>query len=191
MTILIIMTLNNRNRLLLLIVGILTLINLAAVTTVIIHIRNSHDNELLGPDPMTMGKDSMVNTRGPAFLFKELGFDDEQQKAFMESRERFRNDAQPLFMEIRKLNTDMMDEIVKENPDISKLDTISNQIGDLHRRVKQLTARHLLEVKSVATPDQKEKLGFFFRELISRDSGPMGKGMQHRYRHGQRQSNSN
>ncbi len=182
---------NNRNRILLLIVGILTIVNLAAIATVIIHIRKFHSRDIFRTDPLTMGNDSLINSRGPAFLFKELGFDDKQQEAFMASRERFRNDAEPLFLEIRKLNAEMMEEIVKDAPDTLKLNAISNKIGNLHSVIKQHTTRHLLKVKSVATPDQKEKLGFFYRELISRDSGPMGKGMQHRHRRGQRQADPN
>ncbi|MHC1775923.1 MAG: Spy/CpxP family protein refolding chaperone [Lentimicrobium sp.] len=185
------MTQNNRNRILLLIVGVLTIVNLTAITTVIVHIRKFHSNDLFRTDPMAIRNDSLINDRGPAFLFKELGFNDKQQKAFMASRDRFRNDAQPLFLEIRKLNAEMMEEIVKDTPDTLKLNAISNKIGNLHSKVKQHTTRHLLEVKSVATPDQKEKLGFFYRELISRDSGPMGKGMQHRHHRGQRQSDPN
>ncbi len=182
---------NNRSRLFIMIVGVLTIVNLAAITTVVIHIRRFHANDFFKPDPITVQNDSMVNARGPEFLFRELGFDEKQKTAFLDSRKSFRDDAQPLFQEIRKLNADLMDEIVKDEPDILKLEGISNQIGQLHARVKQLTNRHLLEVKSIATPDQKEKLGFFYRELINRDSGPMGKGNQHRFRHGQRNAGNN
>ncbi len=182
---------NNHSRLILLIAIILTIINLAAVTTVMVNYRKYHNHDSERPFQMERGDDSMVNAPGPAYLIRELGFNDEQQQAFRESRRKFRDEAMPLFNEIRQLNADLIDEIVKDKPDTLKLDSLSKNIGRINARVKQLSIRHLLEVKSTATPEQKEKLVFFYRELLSHDSGPMGKGMQHRYRHGQKHSGNN
>jgi hypothetical protein len=179
---------NNRSRLVLLIVIILTIVNLAAVITVVINIRKSRAVDFDSPISSEKKGDSMAIGRGPAFLIEELGFNGQQQTVFRESRIKFRDNARPLFMEIRQLNGAIMEETLKDNPDTLKLDALSMEIGVLQARAKQLTVRHLLEVKSIATPDQQEKLEAFYRELLSRDSGPMGKGMQHQHRHGQRRT---
>lgn len=179
---------NNRSRLILLIVIILTIVNLAAVITVVISIRNSRAVDFDNPISIEKNGDSVGNARGPAFLIEELGFNENQQTVFMESRIKFRENARPLFMEIRQLNAAIMEETLKDKPDTIKLNALSREIGGLQARTKQLTIRHLLEVKSIATPGQQEKLEAFYRELLSRDSGPMGKGMQHQHRRGQRRS---
>lgn len=179
---------NSRTRLILLIVIILTIVNLAAVITVMVNIKNSRVPVKNNPFPREIPGDSTIDGRGPAFLIKELGFDEEQQNAFKESHIRFRNEARPLFIEIRQLNGEVMDEILKDKPDASMLDALSLKIGGLQARVKQLTVRHLLETKSIASPDQQVKLEAFYRELLSRDSGPMRKGMEHQHRRGQRRS---
>jgi hypothetical protein len=179
---------NNRSRLILLIVIILTIVNLAAAITVVISIRKSRAVGIDHPSSLERNGDSVANGRGPAFLIEELGFNGQQQKAFRESRIKFRDNARPLFMEIRQLNGTIMEETLKDNPDTLKLDALSLEIGDLQAAAKQLTIRHLLEIKSIATPEQQEKLEAFYRELLSRDSGPMGKGMQHQHRRGQRRS---
>lgn len=179
---------NNRSRLILLIVIILTIVNLAAVITVVISIRKSRAVDFDNPISIEKNGDSMANGRGPAFLIEELGFNEHQQKDFMESRIKFRANARPLFMEIRQLNAAIMEETLKDKPDTIKLGALSLEIGGLQARAKQFTVRHLLEVKSIATPDQQDKLEAFYRELLSRDSGPMGKGMQHQHRRGQRRS---
>ena len=179
---------NNRSRLVLLIVIVLTIVNLAAVTTVIINIRKSRAVDFDSSISIENSGDSIANFRGPAFLIEELGFNGHQQKVFRESRIKFRDNARPLFMKIRQLNGAIMEETLKDKPDTLMLDALSLEIGGLQARAKQLTVRHLLEVKSIATPDQQEKLEAFYRELLSRDSGPMGKGKQHQHRHGQRRS---
>jgi len=180
---------NNRNRLILILVGILTIINIAALTTMWVHVNRFHAEEDISPPILSgEGRDSAASLPGHAFLIDELGFNEAQQSAFHESRQQFRTDAKPLFAEIRQLNIRLIEEIVKESPDQSRLDEISAMTGALHSKVKQLTIKHLLEVKAIATPQQQEKLVFFYRDLLSRESGQAGKGPGNQYRHGQKRN---
>lgn len=176
---------NKRSRIWLFVIIALTIINLAAVVTVEYNVRKYHHAP---PDDFPAigepGQDTLNKSVRPGFLFRELGFDGDQREAFHESRMAFREKAMPLFAEIRKLNNELAGEITLENPDTLKLQAISRQIGAIHVSLKLLTINHMREVKSIATPEQQEKLGLFYRDLLSRDSGPPGKGMQHRYRHG-------
>ncbi|NTW24593.1 MAG: periplasmic heavy metal sensor [Lentimicrobium sp.] len=179
---------NNRNRLILIVVGILTIINIAVLATMWVHVNRFHAKEGM-PPPIPLleeGRDSVAFSSGHAFFIEELGFSETQQSDFRDSRQRFKADAKPLFSEIRQLNSLLIEEIIKESPDQSKLDGISSQTGALHSKVKQLTIKHLLEVKAIATPQQQEKLVFFYRDLLSRESGQAGRGMQ--YRHGQKRN---
>jgi hypothetical protein len=87
---------------------------------------------------------------------------------------------------IRQLNNEALQELLQESPDTTRLGRINSDIGALQARVRNLTVQHLIEVKSIAKPEQQDKLVFFYRELLSRDSGPgnKGKGQQHRHRNG-------
>jgi hypothetical protein len=178
---------NKHAKLFILVVGILTIINVTAVVTVLIQLNRYHNIPGSGiPGPPDTGNDTLNKGQGPgpAFLIRELGMNQEQQQAFRESRIKFRDKAMPLYAEIRQLNTGLAEEIIKATPDTLKLEQISKQIGELQVQIKLLIIKHLREVKSIATPEQQEKLTMFYRDLLSRDSGPMGKGMQHRHRGG-------
>jgi hypothetical protein len=154
-----------------------------------VHVNRFHAEEGMPPPSLSEeGRDSAASLPGHAFLIDELGFNEAQQSAFHESKQQFRTDAKPLFAEIRQLNIRLIEEIVKESPDQSRLDEISVLTGTLHSKVKQLTIKHLLEVKAIATPQQQEKLVFFYRDLLSRESGQAGKGMGKQYRHGQKRN---
>lgn len=180
---------NNRNRLILVIIGILTIINIAVLATMWVHVNRFHAEEGMPPHSLPEeSRDSAASLPGYAFLIDEMGFNEAQRSAFMESKKQFKAEAKPLFWEIRQLNTRLIEEIVKESPDQSRLDEISAQTGTLHSKVKQLTIKHLLEVKAIATPQQQEKLVFFYRDLLSRESGQAGKGMGNQYRHGQKRN---
>lgn len=180
---------NKRTKILLIVIVILTIINLAAVATIFLKLQQHHADPFAFHPPVALDDDSLQKMPGPAFMMDEIGFDQAQRAAFRNSRMNFRQDAEPLFREIRELNAELIDEIAKEDADSGRLTSISNQIGSLHARVKLLTVRHLQEVKLIATPEQQKLLRDFYRELISREGNPMEKsGMQYRYRHGQKRT---
>lgn len=181
---------NNRTKILLIVIVILTIINIAAVATIFLKLQKHHADSFQFRPPLALDEDSIKNMPGPAFMMDEIGFDQEQRTAFRNSRMNFRKDAEPLFREIRELNAELIDEIANEDADTGRLASITNRIGSMHTRVKQLTVRHLQEVKLIATPEQQKQLRDFYRELITREGGPMEKsGKQYRYRHGQKRNN--
>lgn len=175
---------NKRSKILLFVFIALTIINLAAVTAVAYHIRKDHREADDMQANYRAAGDSLSSPPGPGFLMKELGFDEGQRNAFQKSRIKFRDKARPLFSTIRILNNELADEIGRDVPDTLKLKAISRQIGDAQVQLKLLTIDHMREVKTIATPGQQEKLGLFYRDLLSRDGRPPGKGMQHRHRNG-------
>lgn len=177
------MTLQNRNKIILVILLVITIVNVAAVLTFIYHVRYSGNNV---PEMESgVNTDSVRLQRGPAYLMQELGFDEGQQERFHQSHDNFRKGSRPVFMEMRRLNAAIIDEVSKDQPDTAALRQMSLRAGELHSRIKMNTIRHLLEVGEIATPEQQEKLDLFYRDLISRDAPQMGKGNQHRHRRGQ------
>ena len=177
------MNLSHRNKILLIIILALTLVNVAAVLTFVYHTRFAGRNAIdIMPGEQS---DSTRLQRGPAFLIREMGFDAAQQEQFHQSRINFRKASKPAFVEMRNLNAAIVEEVSKENPDTIALRQMSVQAGVLHGQVKLNTIRHLREVRSIATPEQQKKLDFLYRELISHDGDQLGKGNQHRHRRGQ------
>lgn len=177
---------NNRLRIFLIIMVILTLVNLAAVITVMVNMKQAALRQPAADQTEEGVLPGDPGFRGTGFLMDELGFDSLQQEAFLDSRRNFRSKAHPVFTRIRQLNNEALQELLLESPDTAHLGRINADIGDLQAHVKNLTVQHLIDVKSIATPDQQDKLVFFYRELLSRDSGPggKGKGPQHRHRNG-------
>lgn len=178
------MTQPNRNKKYLLILIVLTIVNVAAVLTFVYNARREHRDYREtehGNSP-----DSIGEPKGPAFLIRELGFDEVQKDSFHQARNKFRETSKPLFVEMRELNAAMIEELSKEQPDTAALRQMSLRAGALHAQVKMNTIRHFRDVRKIATPEQQEKLTYFYRELISHEGGPMGKGNQHRHRRGQK-----
>ncbi|MCB9014449.1 MAG: hypothetical protein H6541_01555 [Lentimicrobiaceae bacterium] len=166
---------------------VLTIINLAAVTTVIYKIR--HNNFSPYRSELPVPSDSLAEPPGPSFFIKEMDFNPEQEKLFREAREDFREVSKPLFLQMNKVNTAIIDEVTNPATDTVALRQLCNQAGNLQARIKMNTALHLKKISNIAGPDKQDHLSYFYREMISRDSGPNDKGRQHRYRHGRNNRN--
>lgn len=176
-------------RILAITVIVITLINLAAVATVFLNLRAfRHEHPPVFPVEEKPG-DSVASRPGPAYLMHELGFSDQQKSEFRASKQEFFTEAHPLFDEMNALNQQLFEQVRSNKPDSAQLRTICAKQGQLQGRIKWLTIKHLMDVKSIAAPDQREKLEFFYRELLSRDSRPGGGQRQYRYRHGRNNGN--
>lgn len=149
-----------------------------------------------------INEDQELNTmRYPRhFMHEEIGFSDEQLQQFHALRQEYREMTVPIHREIRKLNHELVVESTIENPDSMHCNAISRQIGDLHAQLKMITSMHLTKVRSIAHPDQIEKLQEMYLGIFNADGyGPgrgngngkgngsgSGNGMRRQHRHGQK-----
>ena len=60
----------------------------------------------------------------------------------------------------------MLNELAKPNPSTEELNKIATSVGHLHKALKTQTARHLLNIKKVCTPEQSKKLEKMFIDLL-------------------------
>lgn len=166
----------NTRRVFLYVMILITLLNLGFLIAVVV-IVNKQD---LQPLPV---KRELTEKRG-RFMASELGFNESQLETFHQSRLVLREEIKPLRNELRRLNSLLIVEATSENPDTSKCFQLTEQIGDLHSEIKQVTTKHIIDVSNIATPDQRQKLQQFYMKVFQDDQPGrrQGKGQQHRFR---------
>ena len=92
------------------------------------------------------------------FLRKELDFTDEQYKLINELDKDVLRRHQTVLKLLCQRRYQMLNELAKPNPSTEELNKIATSVGHLHKALKTQTARHLLNIKKVCTPEQSKKL---------------------------------
>jgi Spy/CpxP family protein refolding chaperone len=106
------------------------------------------------------------------FFKEELKLTPEQEKAFKVSRHQFFRNSRIIFDSLEKTNRLIIEELCKPQPDSAILYHLSDQIGNLHAKWKHESIRNLLNLRSICTPEQVQKLNTINAELIG-PTGPM------------------
>lgn len=151
----------------------LLLINIAAITTIVIHIKS---------DRKVVEQNRHAFTR---VLDSELGFNKKQLEAYNSLNEAFTGKTNDITLEMHEIRSEMINAMNADKPDTILLSQYARQIGDLHFKLKQVTINHMLEVKKMCTPGQKEKLSVLYNNILKCE-GPFkgkGQGQGNRWRH--------
>ncbi len=172
----------------LLIVGIVavTLINLGAMTTVLVKYRQL--NRTVSQESIPTTQEAPMPAPGHALMMQQMDFDENQRNQIRETQQAFRRSIRPLIQEINNLNARLLGELERQEIDTLEINDLCLQIGNLKAEMKMQTMFHLTDIRELATPAQLEQLYPFFREILTHDGDrPQGRG---RHRHGRRgQSN--
>ena len=140
---------------------ILTVVNVAALATIAYHrigFSQHFGPPLGGPD------------KPRDFMKGELGLSDEQAAKFRSEFEKFKSETESIMDSIAVLRTQTVDELAKDGSNRERLDALSARIDSLQSLMQAKMIAHLLESKSVLTPEQQKK---FFSLLRGwRGSGP-------------------
>jgi hypothetical protein len=102
------------------------------------------------------------NKQMAKYVAKQLQLSPEQVIQFDSLREKFHGESVALTRDSRKVSIEIMEEIMSEKPDISKLKLLAEKFGKMQENQKQLMIDHLLEVRSKCNPSQQ----VHFRKLI-------------------------
>ena len=164
-----------KSKLVILFLVILTIINIAALVTIAYHRLHSKRlfRQMDRPD------------RGMSFIKQELDLNEEQVKEFEAQDKRFKIETEPIRDSLRAKRRDLMDEIATEEPNRDKLDKLTEEIGALQVALQKKTIVHLLEEKSLLTPEQQQKFFSLLKERgdrtrMKRDRGKgIGRGPRH------------
>lgn len=117
------------------------------------------------------------------FFRDELGLNQEQHIAFREQRRKFRDDGRKITQNLQTKRRAFLDEMSKTKPDTAKLEKLSDEIGDLHKQLKQRTYTYFFKLKSHCNVEQQEKLFNIFRAMNNPEIDircRMRKGRMHR-----------
>ncbi len=154
------MTLNKKIRILISIVAFLLALNLATWLTFYYKKQQAEVETGIVTDA---SKGAVLNGR---FFRHELGFDEEQMRAYRIANKSFRAIANPLIFEIDSLKHVLFDELNSAEPDTTQTSRLALHIGAHHSQLKLATNVLYLELRKIANPEQSEALRMAFLPLF-------------------------
>lgn len=112
---------------------------------------------------------SFGQTHGPSsgknhHMWADLGLTDDQKVKLKELHQEIVALRDKNFETVRAIRTKIKDELLKESPSTTQLDSYASEIGEIHKEIARQHNNHLLKVKAVLTPEQ-------FSKLVSKETG--------------------
>jgi len=171
----------------LLIVSIIVfvLINISALVTIFY---KGKVNERRAFD-VNVQKEQIRQSGMYGYFRKELDLSDEQFDDFKEINRTYSFKAHDISKELNEARHSLINEISKSNPSSELIDSIAKEIGNLHYRLKLLTADHFIELKTICNEEQQIALQKLFVRMISnqdKDGERANKKRSNRRRNGNR-----
>lgn len=158
---------------------LLVIINVVALTTMIYQ-RHNPVTGYSGPLPS-----EDMDFRGMNyFLRHELNLTDEQFELLRQQRRESIQASGRIMRSLHDKRNEMLEEIMKEDPNEKQLKKLSNEIGELHAELKLKTFNHFLEIKRMCTPEQEVRLNQFLLEIKERNPLPGRRNPGYRHRQG-------
>ena len=105
-------------------------------------------------------------------LHVELGLSPEQDTKIEVIQKDFKNAAHPIFKDLEEKTILMTKELSLANPDTSVLFNLSEDIGNLHKRLKHESLKHLLMIRAICNPQQIQKLNLITMKLLEPENIP-------------------
>lgn len=156
------MTTRNKYRILIWVIVILVATNLSMGFSFLYH--KQQDKKLLEQtEQETIELPAQQRTR---FFREQLDLQPQQMEIFRELNRDFNRTAWQIHHQLERLRVDMVREMGTENPDKQKLESISDEIGDLHTRLKNETIDYYLSMKEVCNPEQQTRLNEIFLSVL-------------------------
>jgi Spy/CpxP family protein refolding chaperone len=164
------MELYKKNRLVFWVLIFLVIVNLSALVTFLIYQQNK---------PKTEGCSNM--SPGSSFR-EELNLTVKQSEKITSINNRQREIAEPIVEAIKEKRSEIVEELSKKLPDTAALSLLAFKLSGLQYQLQRANIRQYLELKTVVTAEQAQKLSALYRELYG---CPMKeKGMQYKHRNG-------
>jgi len=164
-----------KKNLVILLLILLTIVNVAALATIAYH--RFHPKKHFP----SMGRPG----RHMDFIKQELDLNEEQVQELESQDKKFREETKPIHDSLKAKRKELMDEITAQEPDVEKIDKLIEDIGILEVELTKKTTMHLIEKKSLLTPEQQKKFFSLFKERRDRMRGfrergrGIGKGLRH------------
>lgn len=155
-----------KKNLIILFLVLLTIVNVAALATIAYH--RFHPK---GHFPPAGLPDMHKN-----FIQQELGMNEKQVREFEAHFERVRKETEPILDSIEVKREKLMEELSADEPNKDKLNRLADEIGSLQAELQKKMIGHLLEGRSLLTPEQQKKFFSLFKEWRGRGGEFRGPG---------------
>ncbi len=164
---------------------VLAVMNISTLGTILYHQYQSNR-----PVANSLPRQNQLETDAEKFsgrYFRDkLNLNENQMDIFRETNRVFRQQARDITIELSAIRNEMLVEMASANADTNKLNPLSESIGRLHSRLKKLTFKYYLDIKSISNTEQQKQLEQLFSEMFTNDAmgfpGRNGQGWQHRRR---------
>lgn len=170
------------------VIVVLAIMNIATIITIIYNRKREEKVAVENnwPDSVT----TSIRYSGRYFR-DQLNFNGDQMSRFVEFNPLFRENVRNINNDLNLLRQSMLSEMVAENCDTNKLNTLSDSIGYMHAYLKKMTYKYYLEIKNICDQQQQEKLEQLFGGMFACDGrmGQYGKGGQQGRRRGRQFNN--
>lgn len=110
-------------------------------------------------------KVEMPSEQRTRFFREQLNLGQDQIDIFRELNRNYNRNARQFSYQLADLRIQMIEEMGVKNPNNKKLDSISENIGELHTQLKKVTIEYYLEMKEVCNEEQQKKLNEIFMSM--------------------------
>jgi hypothetical protein len=156
----------SQNRILIWVILFLLLLNISAISSIIYHrVSESRNTSFIRQTPFQ--SDGRMRGEG-RFLRDFLELEPEQFKQFGMARHAFQTKAWDITQELREKKIEFLKELNQKTPDTSKIQQISEDIGNLHKDLRLETGKYYLELREICDKEQQQKLYHFFMQTFER-----------------------
>jgi Spy/CpxP family protein refolding chaperone len=160
----------SKKRFVIWLIGILLLINVAAIGTIIWHSRSNRTAAA-----------TATSRDGVCLIKDELGLTPEQSKLFDDLKQEYSDSSLAILDLLEEKRIEMLKELSADQSDTARLRAIAREIGHLHAGLKQNTINHFLQVKGMCNPRQRQKLSCLYNDMCQ-CQGPFGDKGRQRHR---------
>ncbi len=106
--------------------------------------------------------------RRTRFFREQLNLGQDQMDIFRELNRKYNKTAWRVTHQLEALRAEMVRELGKENPREKTLESISEQIGELHTNLKKETIDYYMQMKEVCNEEQQIKLNEIFMSMLKK-----------------------
>ncbi len=174
------MNIFSKNRFVFWLLIFLIVINLSALITFLVFF--SHNSI----------RSAQQQQKNPGMKFrKELSLSPAQSEKVDAILADYRNSTEPVTTNIQNYRVQILDELAKDKPDTTLLNTCVEDICSLQKQMQKASVQQYMALKEICNPTQCQRLSALYFELYGCQGNckgiGQGKGMIHQYRRGQGQ----
>ena len=157
---------NNKYRILIWIIVILVATNLSTIGSFYYH----RMTEAEIPETKQGGLNAIPGEQRTRFFRDQLNLNAEQIDQFREINRAFNHTAKTIETNLAQLREDLITELGTQNPDSVRLNQMATEVGNNHRKLKQVTTTFYLDMKKNCTQEQQVKLHEIFQSMLNKDN---------------------